>query len=51
MAVTPPNLDGAVARLTAAGVVHTVREGAVRLSPHAYSTADEVDQALALLEG
>ena len=51
VAVTPPNLDGAVARLTAAGVVHTVREGAVRLSPHAYSTADEVDQAQALQEG
>ena len=41
----------ASARLRAAGVVHSLREGAIRLSPHLYNTADEVDRALALLGG
>lgn len=51
VALVPPDLEGAAARLAAAGVAHTVREGAVRLSPHAYSTAADVDAALALLDG
>jgi selenocysteine lyase/cysteine desulfurase len=38
------------ARLEAAGVAHSLREGAIRLSPHFYNTEDEVDRALAVLE-
>ena len=36
-------------RLTAAKVAHSVRTGCVRLAPHFYNTADELDAALALL--
>ena len=44
-----PDAAGASARLTAAGVAHSLREQAIRLSPHAYNTADEVDRALELI--
>jgi cysteine desulfurase / selenocysteine lyase len=37
------------ARLHAAGVEHSLREGAIRLSPHVYNTSEEVRRALALL--
>jgi selenocysteine lyase/cysteine desulfurase len=36
-------------RLTASKVAHSFREGAIRLSPHFYNTADEVARALELL--
>ena len=49
LAVT--DADAASARLTAAGVVHSLREQAIRLSPHAYNTVGEVDRALALIGG
>lgn len=39
----------ASARLTQAGVSHSLREGAIRLSPHCYNTELEVDRALELL--
>lgn len=51
VAVTPPDLQGTAARLTAAQVAHTVREGAIRLSPHCYNTREEVQRVLALLDG
>ena len=37
------------ARLTAANVAHSLREGAIRLSPHFYNTIAEVDSALEIL--
>jgi selenocysteine lyase/cysteine desulfurase len=36
-------------RLVAAKVSHSVRTGCIRLAPHCYNTADELDQALAVL--
>jgi cysteine desulfurase/selenocysteine lyase len=51
VAVAPRDPMAASARLTAAGVAHSVREGAVRLAPHCYNTEGEVDQALAVLGG
>jgi selenocysteine lyase/cysteine desulfurase len=36
-------------RLRAARVSHSVREGCIRLAPHFYNTAGELDQALRLL--
>jgi selenocysteine lyase/cysteine desulfurase len=51
VSVAPRDPVAASARLRAAGVVHSLREGAIRLSPHAYNTAEEVDRALALLGG
>jgi selenocysteine lyase/cysteine desulfurase len=50
VAVAPRDPQGASDRLTAAGVTHSLREGAIRLSPHFYNTDEEIDSALALLE-
>jgi cysteine desulfurase/selenocysteine lyase len=36
-------------RLKKAGVVHSLREGAIRLSPHVYNTAEEIRKTLELL--
>jgi selenocysteine lyase/cysteine desulfurase len=49
VALRPRDPAGAAGRLAAAGVVHSVREGAVRLSPHGYNTPGEIDRALAAL--
>ena len=51
VAVAPRDPVAASERLTAAGVTHSLREGAIRLSPHFYNTDDEIDHALALLMG
>jgi cysteine desulfurase/selenocysteine lyase len=37
-------------KLRSAGVIHSFREGAVRLAPYLFNTAEEVDAALAILE-
>jgi len=39
------------ARLRDAGVVASLREGSIRLSPHAYNTPDEVGRVLEILAG
>jgi cysteine desulfurase/selenocysteine lyase len=49
IAVAPRDPVAASARLTAAGVIHSLREGAIRLSPHFYNTEAEIDGALELL--
>lgn len=49
VAVAPRDPVAASARLTAAGVTHSLRERAIRLSPHFYNTDEEIDAALALL--
>jgi selenocysteine lyase/cysteine desulfurase len=49
VAVAPRDPVAASARLTAAGVSHSLRESAIRLSPHFYNTDEEIDAALALL--
>jgi selenocysteine lyase/cysteine desulfurase len=46
----PTALDEMAARLKRAHVTFTVREGAIRLSPHCYNTMDEIERVLALLE-
>ena len=50
VSVKPPNAPLASERLTALGVSHSLREGAIRLSPHCYNTAAEVERALEVLE-
>jgi selenocysteine lyase/cysteine desulfurase len=49
IAVAPRDPVAASARLTAAGVTHSLREGAIRLSPHFYNTDEEIDIAVGLL--
>jgi cysteine desulfurase / selenocysteine lyase len=50
-ALQPPALDEVSARLRANGVVHSVRERCIRLSPHWYTTAAQWDRVLGLLAG
>ena len=51
IAIAPRDPQAVSARLTRARIVHALREGAIRLSPHGYNTAEEVDRALAIMEG
>ena len=45
----PRDATAVSAGLTKAGVVHSLREGAIRLAPHIYNTADEITAALQLV--
>jgi cysteine desulfurase/selenocysteine lyase len=47
----PGDVLAASARMRDAKVVHSVRQGAIRLSPHCYSTSAEIRAALAALAG
>lgn len=49
VAVAPRDPVRMSERLTAAGVAHSLREGAIRLSPHFYNTEDEIDHAIATM--
>jgi cysteine desulfurase/selenocysteine lyase len=45
-----PNANEVSAALSVAGVSHSLREGAIRLSPHFYNTREEVRRALRIVE-
>jgi cysteine desulfurase/selenocysteine lyase len=49
IAVQPTDARAASDRLTRANIAHSLREGAIRLSPHCYNTAEEVARALAVI--
>lgn len=49
VALATNDLDGDSKKLRAAKVTHSVREGAIRLSPHFHNTMDEVDVVLGAL--
>jgi cysteine desulfurase/selenocysteine lyase len=49
--IRPRDVWATVARLRDARVAHSVREGTIRLSPHCYTTSDEIRIALAALDG
>jgi selenocysteine lyase/cysteine desulfurase len=51
VAVAPRDPVAASNRLAAAGVSHSLREGAIRLSPHFYNTDQEIDAVMELLVG
>ncbi len=42
----PSDATSTSARLTAAGVIHSVREGTIRLAPHCYTTESDVARTL-----
>lgn len=46
VAFATPDLDGDSAKLRAAKVTHSVREGAIRLSPHFHNTLAEVETVI-----
>jgi cysteine desulfurase / selenocysteine lyase len=47
--IRPDDAERVSGRLRAGGVVHSYREGAIRLSPHVYNTRAEVERALSLV--
>ena len=51
VSVRPKDSSAASRRLGEHRVVHVVREGSIRLSPHVYNTDEEIDAALSCLEG
>lgn len=51
VSIAPADPVAASARLKRTRVSHSLREGAIRLSPHCYNTHEEMDQALAALAG
>ena len=48
--VRPKDANAASARLDAAGVIHSVREGTIRLAPHCYTTSEDIARTLNALE-
>ena len=51
VSIAPRDPAAASARLTRAHVSHSLREGAIRLSPHCYNTLDEMRLGLEVLGG
>jgi selenocysteine lyase/cysteine desulfurase len=49
ISVRPHDARAASERLTRANVSHSLREGAIRLSPHCYNTIEEIDRALEII--
>ncbi len=50
LCLAPPGAAEAHRRLKAAGVICAFREGAIRLSPHCYSTIEEMEKVLDVLD-
>jgi selenocysteine lyase/cysteine desulfurase len=48
--VAPANAAEAFRRLKSAGVICALREGAIRLSPHCYSTMEEIEKVVDVLD-
>ena len=47
--VVPRNLTAALQRLNEANVLCSMREGAIRLSPHSYNTVEEMERVAGIL--
>jgi selenocysteine lyase/cysteine desulfurase len=47
--IAPRDLIGAFQRLNEANVVCSMREGAIRLSPHCYNTVEEMERVAGIL--
>ncbi|HEX7978491.1 MAG TPA: aminotransferase class V-fold PLP-dependent enzyme [Gemmatimonadaceae bacterium] len=50
LTIRPRDVSITASRLRDARVIHSVREGTIRLSPHCYTTSDEISVALDALE-
>jgi cysteine desulfurase/selenocysteine lyase len=51
LCVAPANVGEAFRALKAARIIASMREGAIRLSPHAYNTLEEMEHVVEVLEG
>jgi selenocysteine lyase/cysteine desulfurase len=49
--LAPEKVGPAFRALKAAGIICSLREGAIRLSPHAYTTTEEMERVVDILEG
>jgi selenocysteine lyase/cysteine desulfurase len=49
LCVQPHNVGEAFRRLKAARVISSMREGAIRLSPHLYNTVEEMERVVDIL--
>ncbi len=49
LCVQPPDVGEVFRRLKAARVISSMREGAIRLSPHLYNTVDEMERVVDIL--
>ncbi|MEO8337354.1 MAG: aminotransferase class V-fold PLP-dependent enzyme [bacterium] len=49
--VRPSDATAVSAGLDAAGVIHSVREGTIRLAPHCYTNEEDIQRTLAALSG
>jgi cysteine desulfurase / selenocysteine lyase len=51
LAVAPAAVEEAFRRLKTARIICSLREGAIRLSPHAYNTLEEMERVVEILDG
>jgi len=51
IAIAPEAGEEAFRRLKTARIICSLREGAIRLSPHAYNTVEEMERVVEVLEG
>jgi selenocysteine lyase/cysteine desulfurase len=51
LCIAPRDLDGTFDRLRTAGIYASLREGAIRLSPHVYTTPEEMGRVVEVLGG
>ncbi len=51
LCLAPEDVGAAYRRLKAARIICSLREGAIRLSPHGYNTVEEMERVVAVLEG
>jgi cysteine desulfurase/selenocysteine lyase len=51
LCLAPDEVAEAFRRLKAARIICSLREGAIRLSPHGYNTVDEMERVCAVLDG
>ena len=51
LSVAPPDAVACYRALKAAKVVCSLREGAIRLSPHLYNTVEEMERVVEVLDG
>jgi cysteine desulfurase / selenocysteine lyase len=50
LCLAPADVGAAYRRLKAARIICSLREGAIRLSPHGYNTVEEMERVVAVLE-
>jgi cysteine desulfurase / selenocysteine lyase len=51
LCLAPTDVGAAFRRLKAARIICSLREGAIRLSPHGYNTLEEMERVVAVLDG